>query len=425
MFLSRNFAGFCQILVFLTFLVVGQTSLKRRKTFHGDQVLQVTPTTEGALKYVNDLFHNNDFELDFWTYPSQPGKPVDIYVTHRKAREFKHLLRNKAISFRVKIRNLQRLINGERNRARSGVPFNGAFHSYSQIVEEMRRLAQLNNTLAEVFSIGKTYENRTMYGIKISSNSSQTDKSVMFINCGLHAREWIAISTCIYVARELVLKYTTDDSVKHLVDKLEWIIIPVVNIDGYAYTHSTDRLWRKNRRPSNSCVGTDLNRNFNIKWATVGADYGKPCSQIYTGLRPFSEPETRNMAKYMYSIRRRIKGYVDFHSYGQLWMSPWGYTSKYPPSVNKHFTAMRRIVPAIFFVNGTKYHYGTAATTIYATSGDSTDWVYGVLGVVHSYGVELQPHFYAQDGFILAPSYIEPVGKEAFVGLQTLSTFIR
>ena len=38
---------------------------------------------------------------------------------------------------------------------------------------------------------------------------------------------------------QLVLKYTTDDSVKHLVDKLEWIIIPVVNIDGYAYTHST------------------------------------------------------------------------------------------------------------------------------------------------------------------------------------------
>ena len=70
--------------------------------------------------------------------------------------------------------------------------------------------------------------------------------------------------------------------------------------------------------------------------SAVGADYGKPCSQIYTGLRPFSEPEIRNLAKYMYFIRRRIKGYVDFHSYGQLWMSPWGYTSKYPPSVNKH-----------------------------------------------------------------------------------------
>ena len=58
---------------------------------------------------------------------------MDIHVTHRWAREFKHFLTRREISFRVKIRNLQRLINGERMRARSGVPFNGAFRSYSQV----------------------------------------------------------------------------------------------------------------------------------------------------------------------------------------------------------------------------------------------------------------------------------------------------
>ena len=31
--------------------------------FFSDQVLQVTPATEEALKYLNDLFHNNDFEV--------------------------------------------------------------------------------------------------------------------------------------------------------------------------------------------------------------------------------------------------------------------------------------------------------------------------------------------------------------------------
>jgi len=307
------------------------------------------------------------------------------------------------------------------------VPFNGKYHSYSQIVHEMKRLADLNESLARVFSFGKTHENRTLFGIRISSNISTSKKSVMFINCGIHAREWISISSCIYVARELVLKYSTDSTVKFLVDKLEWIIIPVLNVDGYIYSHTTDRLWRKNRRRnSTNCVGTDLNRNFNFRWATVGADHGQPCSDIYPGERPFSEPETHNLATYMYSIRSRIKAYVDFHSYGQLWMSPWGFTRHhYPPSYSKHWVAMRRIVEAIFYANGTRYRYGPAGIAIYETSGDAIDWAYGLLGVTHSYGVELQPSIFAENGFVLPPSSIVPVGKEVFVGLRTLASFIR
>ncbi|KAJ7377902.1 corticosteroid- binding protein [Desmophyllum pertusum] len=407
----KNCTAFCQSLVFLAFLISVETSLEKRQTYNGDQVLQVTPRTEKDVKFMGDLLHKrNNFELDFWTYPSQPGKPVDIRVRHDRMRQFKHALKRRSLSFRVKIRSLQRLINKEGMRPRS-VPFNGAFRTYFQIVREMKRLAGLNESLAKVFSLGKTYENRTMYGIKISSNISTSRKSVVFINCGIHAREWISISSCVYVARELVLKYATDDSVRHLVDKLEWVIVPVVNVDGYIYTHTTRRLWRKNRRPSSTeCVGTDLNRNFNYKWASIGADYGKPCSDIYPGQRPFSEPETRHLATYMYSIRGRIKAYVDFHAYGQLWMSPWGFTRKLPPTYTKHnWRAMTRIVRSIYYINGTVFGYGPAAIAIYYTSGDATDWVYGVLGVTHSYGVELQPSFYSENGFVLPPSYIVPV----------------
>lgn len=76
--------------------------------------------------------------------------------------------------------------------------------------------------------------------------------------------------------------------------------------------------------------------------SAVGADYGKPCSDIYPGLWPFSEPEARNLGKYMYSIRRRIKGYVDFHCYGQLWMSPWGFTTALPPTFHKEHVSLNR-----------------------------------------------------------------------------------
>ena len=71
----------------------------------------------------------------------------------------------------------------------------------------------------------------------------------------------------------------------------------------------------------------------------VGADYGLPCSDIYPGERPFSEVETRNLAVYMFSIRRRIKAYVDLHSYGQMWMSPWGFKRDFPPSYREQVRA--------------------------------------------------------------------------------------
>lgn len=72
------------------------------------------------------------FQLDFWTYPSEPGKSVDIHVPHNRMRQFKHALKRKSISFRIKIRNLQRVINKAGMRPRA-VPFNGKFHSYSQV----------------------------------------------------------------------------------------------------------------------------------------------------------------------------------------------------------------------------------------------------------------------------------------------------
>ncbi len=46
------------------------------------------------------------------------------------------------------------------------------------------------------------------------------------------------------------------------------MIMPIVNVDGYAYTWSDDRMWRKTRKPNSksNCVGTDPNRNWAFHW---------------------------------------------------------------------------------------------------------------------------------------------------------------
>merc|ERR1719322_2206218 len=108
-----------------------------------------------------------------------------------------------------------------------------------------------------------------------------------------------------YMLKQLVEKYSSGDAeVTALVQKYDWVILPVFNVDGYEYTHTGYRLWRKTRSDT--------------------------CSDIYHGNRPFSEIEVLSVAKYLYSIRKNLVAYYDIHAYSQLWLTPWSYTSTLP-----------------------------------------------------------------------------------------------
>ena len=61
-------------------------------------------------------------------------------------------------------------------------------------------------------------------------------------------REWISPATVMYLVRELVEgSGAVGGENADLVDNLNWHILPVTNPDGYLYTQTTDRLWRKTR----------------------------------------------------------------------------------------------------------------------------------------------------------------------------------
>lgn len=113
------------------------------------------------------------------------------------------------------------------------------------------------------------------------------------------------------------------------VRKIDWYIIPVQNPDGYEWTHTNDRLWRKNRRRG-FCRGVDLNRNYGYKWGGKGTS-NNPCSEIYCGPGPFSEPETKAVRDFLASSAANFKVSLSFHSYGQYILYPWGYEKVVPP----------------------------------------------------------------------------------------------
>lgn len=67
--------------------------------------------------------------------------------------------------------------------------------------------------------------------------------------------------TAVYFIHEIVEHYYEFEAILH---DVEFIVIPVSNPDGYAYTHSTNRQWNKNRQAiaGSSCRGIDVNANF-------------------------------------------------------------------------------------------------------------------------------------------------------------------
>lgn len=78
-------------------------------------------------------------------------------------------------------------------------------------------------------------------------------------------REWAGIMSVVYLIHELV-EHNSDyqDMMTN-----DWVIVPVANPDGYEFSHTSNRMWRKNRFPSSIlCTGVDLNRNFEYMWAS-------------------------------------------------------------------------------------------------------------------------------------------------------------
>lgn len=50
-----------------------------------------------------------------------------------------------------------------------------------------------------------------------------------------------------------------------------------------------------------------------------------PCSNTYMGTKAFSEPESKAVRDFLLQHSSTMKGFFSFHSFGQLWMYPYGY----------------------------------------------------------------------------------------------------
>lgn len=179
-------------------------------------------------------------------------------------------------------------------------------------------------------------------------------------------------------------------------------------------------MWRKNRRIGTICNGVDLNRNFDHQWNTVGTSPDQ-CSEVYPGLAPNSEPETRAFIEVINRYGSNIRAHLDIHSFGQYLLYPWGYTPTLPPNAAELQALGDDMDRAIQSVYGTAYLVGPSGATLYSTSGTTVDWTYAN-GVNITYTVELPGG--GVTGFDLPPERIDPVIRETWEAILVLQKYV-
>jgi len=297
-----------------------------------------------------------------------------------------------------------------KNKSRLPIPDDQKYHSYNTADDEFRSLTDElgvfhSSPICDTMSIGETYFGRKLYAIKISDadevdDEGHPEKKILIIG-GIHAREWIGVEVPFRLAEFLINGYQAepqDPVAKYIVENFEVWAVPMVNPDGHEYSRTNYRFWRKNLRDNGDYTwGVDINRNFNVgRDGTSPEPIGRTSdwsgSDSYWGPYAQSEPETAAIVWLM--IQKGFAAAIDFHSYSQLVMYPWGITENPPPNVCtfKELTAeMRRLIDDASDLTGEKYT-DQQIKDLYTLSGSFSDWMYKHYNIP-SIAIELRPAY--------------------------------
>ncbi|XP_070694583.1 carboxypeptidase O-like [Pempheris klunzingeri] len=300
------------------------------------------------------------------------------------------------------------------------------YHPMDDIRRWMEDVERGNPELVSSAVYGSTYEGRNITLLKLGLKSPQRkQKKVIWMDCGIHAREWIAPAFCQWFVKEIVRSYKTDKKLEQMLQNLDMYVTPVINVDGYMFSWANDstRLWRKSRSTppeGSSCYGVDLNRNFNANWGTVGVSFDS-CANTYCGKSPGSEPEAKAVMEFVGRMVDQTLCFLTIHSAGQLILLPYGHPEILAPNYNELVSVGEAAAAEMKKVHGMDYTVGTSPQILYANSGSSRDWA-RLIGIPFSYTFELRDK--GDFSHLLPEEQIQPACEEAFAGALSIITHV-
>jgi hypothetical protein len=266
------------------------------------------------------------------------------------------------------------------------------------IKDQLHKIAATYPHIAQLKSIGNSLQQRPILAMRLTNEQGGGKPQVLFLATH-HAREWVATEMAMRLIKYLTANYGSDGRVTELLDTVEVWVVPVANPDGYQFTFTTERLWRKNLRDNDGdgqitiADGVDLNRNFDSHWGydNEGSTFLWSADD-YRGTAPHSEPETQAVVDFVQS--HDFKFILSYHTYGDWILYPWGWQWQTPSLDDPIYVAQSGTDedPAIWdSLLGHGYDPGVGAD-LYTTNGDFNDWSYGELGIP-SYTVEVTDEY--------------------------------
>lgn len=386
--------------------------LAEKRSYSGYSVYRVNVKNDDDAEVLHQLEQTGIF--DFWTDVKRQG-PVDIMASPAQLRQLGRHLRAHDLDFSVMIEDVQALVDATevaprgQGAARQGHSMDWeAYHEIDDIYSYWDYI-EATFDYASTESLGQSYEGTEMRLMKICVGGCG-NKPAMYIDGGIHAREWISPATVTYFVKKLTEDAAGDED---FLTKLDWYILPSVNPDGYAYTFSDERFWRKTRSPNDGsvCIGTDANRNYGFHWDEGGASDGA-CIDTYHGDQAFSEVETRNVRDFIDANKDTIKFFNSVHSYSQYVLLPWGYTEDPCPNYDEMEALANKGAAALEELYGTKYTVGCIPCILYVASGGACDYALGTDSIKYAYSMELRDQ--GRYGFLLPADQIIPTGEETW-----------
>ena len=321
----------------------------------------------------------------------------------------------------------------------------------------LRLMASMFPSHVSLTSIGLSAEGRDIPALRVGARvelppGHEHDKRpTLLITGGSHAREWISVSTAAYIAFSLVTAYDDPrfEDVTKLLNHFDVTFLPVLNPDGYEYSFSTDRLWRKTRQSTSLpfCPGIDMDRAFTFGWDGVDtAD--NPCSEDFAGIGPMESLEAKRLNEWARNQTEHnnvtFVTYLDLHSYSQEILYPYSYSCDIePPNLENLEEVALGLAKAFRLTFG---HYYTVSSACEGSvtmgsdekdnvkktrvgrnqmdpqGGSALDFFYHDLGVKYAFQIKLRDT--GTYGFLLPKEHIVPTGQEAFESVLGLGRWL-
>lgn len=312
------------------------------------------------------------------------------------------------------------------------------FKQYRPLESINAWLALLEQTYPELITletIGETYEGRPFQVVHLlvpHDETSHEDRRTIVVTGGVHAREWVSVLSVLYGIYEILHHFEANPDEWQELAKLDFLFIPVLNPDGYEYSWTTDRLWRKNRQPApgadeSQCRGIDIDHSYDFHW-TPSSD--SVCGEDYAGTYPFEAYELRVWDSYLNRTNEshKIWGYIDLHSYSQEILFPYAYSCDQQPRDEENLIELAYGISKAIRLTSGKY-YSVLPACIDRDSdlipdmgaGSALDYMYHHKSY-WAYQIKLRDN--GSQGFLLPPKFIVPVGKEISAGLKVFCRFI-